>query len=202
MCPPKTSTVFLKYWKYSLVVCFITLSSFLGNAQELTDSTFLLQEDSVVIFEEVSNLDPNKSAVYSAILPGLGQVYNGQYWKVPIIYGAFLGLFHGIRYNHQLYSDFKNALRAEADNDPNTINPFTNVDETRLRSIRDRYQRDRDFLIIITTIAYLINIVEAHVAAHLHEFKVNKSLSMNLEPKIESSPLFSRSMGVSLTFNF
>ncbi len=161
-----------------------------------------MQEDSVIFFEEVSTLDPNKSAVYSAILPGLGQAYNGQYWKVPIIYGAFLGLFHGIRYNHTLYSDFKNALRAEADSDPNTINPFPIVDQSRLRTIRDRYQRDRDFLIILTTIAYLINIVEAHVAAHLHEFKVNKSLSMKMEPSFESSPLFSRSMGVSLTFNF
>ncbi|MDW3192157.1 MAG: DUF5683 domain-containing protein [Cytophagales bacterium] len=193
----------MKYWKYSLVLLFITCLSHVGQAQEeLSDSTFLMQEDSVVFFEEVSTLDPNKSAVFSAILPGLGQVYNGQYWKVPIIYGAFLGLFHGIRYNHTLYSDFNNALRAEADSDPNTVNPFPGIEESRLRTIRDRYQRDRDFLIILTTIAYLINIVEAHVAAHLHEFKVNKSLSMKMEPKFESSPLFSRSMGVSLTFNF
>lgn len=177
----------------------------MGNAraQELEDSTFLVQADSVVFFEEISTIDPNKSAVFSAIMPGLGQIYNGQYWKVPIIYGVFLGLFHGIRYNHELYSDFKNAYRAEADNDPNTINPFgTRFTESRLQSNRDKFQRDRDFLIILTAVAYLINIVEAHVAGHLHEFKVNKSLSMNLEPKIESSPLFSRSMGLSLTLNF
>ncbi len=171
-------------------------------AQDI-DSTFLTTEEEVEFFQEVSTLDPNKSAIYSAILPGLGQIYNGQYWKVPIIYGAFLGLVHGIRYNHELYNDFTNALRAEQDGDPNTINRFgTNISVDALTRNRERVRRDRDFLIILSIAAYMINIIEAHVAAHLHEFQVNDNLSMNLEPKIQSTPLVSRSLGLSLTFNF
>lgn len=173
-----------------------------SHSQEI-DSTFLNSEEEVEFFEEVSTLDPNKSAIFSAILPGLGQAYNGQYWKVPIIYGAFLGLFHGIRYNHQLFNDFTNALRAEQDSDANTINRFDGIfSESALTRNRDKFGRDRDFLIILGVVAYLVNIVEAHVAGHLHEFQVNDRLSMDLNPKIESTPLFSRSLGLSLTLNF
>ncbi|MEM9325540.1 MAG: DUF5683 domain-containing protein [Bacteroidota bacterium] len=174
-----------------------------GTVEVDPDSLFAEVEgnEEIEFFEEISTLDPNKAAVLSAALPGLGQVYNRQYWKVPIIYGAFLGLFHGIRYNHELYSDFTNALIEQRTNNP-TSTLAVNFDETTLTRNRDRFRRDRDFLIILTVAAYMINIVEAHVAAHLHEFQVNESLSLNLEPSFESSPIYSRSMGVSLTLNF
>ncbi len=165
------------------------------------DSAFVASDDDVQFFEEVSTLDPNKAAILSAALPGLGQIYNRQYWKVPIIYGAFLGLFHGIRYNHELYSDFTNALIEQRAGNP-TGTLAANFDESTLTRNRDRFRRDRDFLIILTVAAYLVNVVEAHVAAHLHEFQVNEGLSLNLEPNFETSPLFSRSMGFSLTLNF
>ena len=167
------------------------------------DSTFLESTEESEFFVEISTLDPNKAAVFSAILPGLGQIYNGQYWKVPIIYGTFLGLIHGIRYQNGLYNDFTNALRAQQDNDPNTINGFgDNVSTDILSRNRDQAQRNRDFLIIMTAVAYLINVVEAHVAAHLHEFQINEKLSMELEPQLQSSPVFSQTLGFSMTFNF
>ena len=168
----------------------------------LEDSAFLNTEEEVTFFEEISDLDPNKAAIYSALVPGLGQAYNRQYWKIPIIYGAFIGIFHGIRYNHELFNDFTNALRAEQDGDPNTINGFgENISADLLSRNRDKVRRDRDFLIIIGVVAYLVNIIEAHVAAHLHEFQINDKLSMEWNPKIHSTPLVSRSPGLSVTFN-
>ena len=218
MCLPTTLIVFWRYWKYKLPLHFICLlgtlcaysqvpeDSILLETQEkailIEDSTFLNSEDEVTFFEEISDLDPNKAAIYSALLPGLGQAYNRQYWKIPIIYGAFIGIFHGIRYNHELFNDFTNALRAEQDGDPNTINGFgDNISANLLSRNRDKVRRDRDFLIIIGVVAYLVNIVEAHVAAHLHEFQINDKLSMEWNPKIQSTPLVSRSPGLSLTFN-
>ena len=218
MSRPTTSIEYWRYLKCSSLLLFGVLHLFLGiqtaSAQEADtvaliderievdpDTISIADEEGIEFFEEVSTLDPNKAAIFSAALPGLGQVYNKQYWKVPIIYGAFLGLFHGIRYNHELYSDFTNALIEKRGNNP-TSALAANFDESTLTTNRDRFRRDRDFLIILAVAAYMINIVEAHVAAHLHEFQVNESLSLNLEPSFETSPLFSRSMGVSLTLNF
>ncbi len=197
-----TSTGFWKFLKFNLLLIFLFCLVNSSWAQE-DDSTFLNTEEEVEFFTEISDLDPNKAAIFSALLPGLGQAYNRQYWKIPIVFGVFLGIYQGVRYNQGLYNDFTNALRAEQDLDPNTINRFgSNVSTEFLSRNRDQVRRNRDFLIILGVVAYLINIVEAHVAAHLHEFQVNERLSMNLEPKIESTPLVSRSLGLSFTLNF
>ncbi len=212
-----TSIEFWRFSKFNIPFFVLLLGYFNSSAQVekdstitntdeeavfLEDSAFLNTEEEVTFFEEISDLDPNKAAIYSALVPGLGQAYNRQYWKIPIIYGAFIGIFHGIRYNHELFNDFTNALRAEQDGDPNTINGFgENISADLLSRNRDKVRRDRDFLIIIGVVAYLVNIIEAHVAAHLHEFQINDKLSMEWNPKIHSTPLVSRSPGLSVTFN-
>ena len=159
-------------------------------------------EKHIEIFTEISTLDPKRSALLSAVLPGLGQVYNKQYWKVPVIIGGAVMLGHYIKYQNRLYHSFRSALIAESDADPRTTNPFTGLSAEILQVNVDQLRRDRDYLMIMTTFFYFLNIVDAHISAHLHEFQTNDELSMDIQPAIQQSALFSRSVGISFSLKF
>lgn len=164
-----------------------------------SDSVFLLSEGPIEQFESVSKLNPNKAALLSAVLPGLGQAYNNQFWKLPIIYGGALIFGHYINYNHKVYNELKNALVAQVDSDPNTINYYEDLfSATSLERNRDLFRRNRDFLILIAGTFYMLNIVDAHVSAHLKEFDINENLSMAIYPQIQSSPLNSPTVGIQM----
>jgi hypothetical protein len=167
-----------------------------------SDSLFLSASKQEASFRSMSTLDPNRAALLSAVLPGLGQAYNGQYWKIPLVYGGIMILGHYINYNHRIYSEFQNALDAGIDDDPNTVNPYEEFGQTALIRNRDSFRRNRDYLMIISVGYYLINIVEAHVSAHLHEVDVNDNLSMLISPAIQPTALFSQSIGVKVSLNF
>jgi hypothetical protein len=141
---------------------------------------------------------PAKAALLSAALPGLGQVYNKSYWKLPIIYatGAVLGYF--LIDNNTKYQDYRKALILRVDNDSTTIDKFVDdpilgayrgqiaVDNLRLR--RDYYRRNRDLTILLSIAAYGLNIAEAYVHAHLKEFDVSEDLSLQIQPNIMHLP--------------
>ncbi|RED96206.1 hypothetical protein C7460_11597 [Marinoscillum furvescens DSM 4134] len=178
------------------------LLSIAGFAQQNRADSVFLNSDQIETIKMVSDLDPNKAALLSAVLPGLGQAYNNQYWKIPIVYGGGLLIGHYINYNHKIYHEMRNALIAEQDNDPTTENIFAErFQESALTRNRDAFRRNRDLLIIIGAAFYLLNIVDAHVSAHLHEFEVNDNLSMQVKPSIQSTALFSHSVGISLSLN-
>jgi hypothetical protein len=186
------------------------LISLLGFAQDLDSVRVVKKDTSVVVkvkeeraelFVELSTLDPKKAAMYSAVLPGLGQVYNKQYWKVPLIYGGAVIIGHYIRYQDRLYNSFRSAYFAETDADPGTINPYP-VSSDVLQSNAERLRRDRDYLMIIGGIFYLLQIVDAHVSAHLHEFQINDALSMDIQPTFQQTSVISRSVGVSFSLRF
>ncbi|XOV95124.1 MAG: DUF5683 domain-containing protein [Bacteroidota bacterium] len=194
-------------FRISLPVFLFILISSSVNAQSDSsrvlnaDSLFLVADKDAASFQSVSTLDPNRAALLSAVLPGLGQAYNGQFWKIPLVYTGGIILGHYINYNHRLYSEFQNALLASVDDDPNTVNPYEAYGQTALIRNRDAFRRNRDYLMIISVGYYLINIVEAHVSAHLHEFDVNDNLSMNISPSIQPTALFSQAIGIKVSLN-
>ncbi|MFW5761549.1 MAG: DUF5683 domain-containing protein [Cyclobacteriaceae bacterium] len=130
--------------------------------------------------------DPLKAALLSAVLPGLGQAYNGSYWKIPIIYAGFVGLGSAIHFLNYQYVGFRNALSAEVDGDPNTINPYAafGVGERVLNLRVEFYRRNRDFTMILTGLFYFLQIVEANVDGHLKTFDISDEISLNLDPHI------------------
>lgn len=180
----------------------MTLPLLSHGQRNVSDSLFLIRED-IETIETYSKLDPKKATLFSAILPGLGQAYNNQYWKIPIIYGGGLLIGHYIDYNNRIYNEFRNALIAEADDNDLTVNPYSGrFSEDALERNRDAFRRNRDMLIIIAGAFYLLNIVDAHVSAHLHEFDINENLSMKVSPSIKSTPLFSQTVGLSISLSF
>lgn len=185
-----------------VLVSTITLPLLSYGQKSTSDSLFLVRDD-IETIETYSQLDPNKAALLSAVLPGLGQAYNNQYWKVPIIYGGGLLIGHYIAYNHRIYNEFRNALIAEVDGNSNTINPYAGrFGDDALQRNRDAFRRNRDLLIVIAGAFYLLNIVDANVSAHLHEFDINENLSLKVSPSIEPTPLFSQAVGLSVSLSF
>lgn len=140
---------------------------------------------------------PAKAALFSAIIPGLGQAYNKAYWKVPVVYatGATLGYF--IIINNNTYQDLRTALLIRRDNDPETVDKFSRhptlgeaypSGERNLRFNRDTFRRNRDLTILLSVLAYGLNVAEAYVHAHLKEFDVTDDLSLRVEPNLMQVP--------------
>ena len=167
----------------------------------IDDSTFMESAVDAELFQEISDLDPQRAALLSAVMPGLGQVYNGQYWKVPIVLSGMIVFGHYINYNNKVYHALRNAALS---NNSAGINPFENVAGSTESIVRNRdiFRRNRDFMIVLGSAFYLLQIVDAHVSAHLDEFTINKDLALSIEPSIESTPLFSQAAGVSLVLRF
>ncbi len=127
---------------------------------------------------------PRKAAIFSALLPGLGQAYNRKYWKIPIVYAGLGGLGVGVGLNHRNWRTYSNAFRIVV-NDP-AISTYEldgrTYSESQLRELKNYYKRNRDMFIIFTGVMYFLNVIDATVDAHLFDFDVSDDLSMRIEP--------------------
>lgn len=156
---------------------------------------------------------PAKAAFYSAILPGLGQAYNKSYWKIPLVYatGGVIGFF--IYDNNKKYQGFARALRYRTDGDPNTVDQYEDVytysttlpsnrGVINLKRSRDFFRKYRDLDIILGFLAYGLNILEAHVDAHLQAFDVSDDLSLHVSPGFIPVAAETRQYAPALTLQF
>jgi hypothetical protein len=147
-----------------------------------------------------------RAALYSAALPGLGQIYNRKAWKVPIIYAGFGVLGYFIYSNNDEYQLYKEAYVYVANSETYPIdNPYVDkYDQDQLQRAMDYYRRNRDLSIIITSLWYVLNILEAYVDAHFFDYDVSEDLSLQFSPAI--NPIFARSTainpGLKITLNF
>lgn len=172
----------------------------------------LLEADSLVIpipeeLAEAKTFKPNPTrAVLYSLVPGLGQVYNRKYWKLPILYGGLLGCFYAITWNDKNYADYSQAYWAVSQKDPvkhlddwiyfvqGTIDrddtdaliakaQDSNF-QTQLKRRKDYFRRYRDMSIFIAAGVYILGILDAYVDAHLFDFDISPDLSMRVEPTI------------------
>ena len=153
---------------------------------------------------EVSNV--KKATTLACICPGAGQIYNKSYWKVPFVVGGFATLIYCIDWNNRGYQRFKKAysLRADYDNHPEA---YPNGSADFIRNLRNNYRRNRDLCIIITAGLYVLQIIDAHVDAHLKDYDISDDLSMNLEPMVDYTYVPTASghrpvFGFNLSLNF
>lgn len=155
--------------------------------------------------------NPTK-AVLLALIPGMGQVYNRKYWKLPIVYGAFMGCMYAVTWNNRQYQDYSDAYKdLMFDADPNNKVPqdqwhesWQNMSsrdpadlikdsnfQTTLKNRKDYYRRYRDLSLIITAGVYALSIIDAYVDAQLFDFDITPDLSMRVEPVVTPKTSFS-----------
>jgi hypothetical protein len=128
---------------------------------------------------------PKKAAIMSTILPGLGQVYNKKYWKLPVLYIAMGGLIYSVATNNIKYVDYRDAYKYSVDKDPTTINIYAGkYRDDDLFNLQYKYNRRRNLSVIGIGLLYIMNIVDASVDAHLFTFDVSDDLSIRIQPTL------------------
>ena len=169
-----------------------------------------------------------KATTLATICPAAGQIYNKSYWKVPIVLGGFASMIYIIDWNTRGYQRFKKAYRLRYDYDqkvaahnqwkedvkndpdlPEPENPASSTDEFKgrysadfLKNLKNNYRRNRDLSIIATAGLYILQIVDAHVDAHLKDFDVSDDLSMRIEPAVDYAFIAGTGVRPVVGFNF
>ena len=183
-------------------IIFITLFSLKSNALYSSSpvTTGALPADSL---KKIINRDANRASLMSALIPGLGQVYNRKYWKVPIIYAAIGGIgYFALGLNNE-YQNYHNELLYRYANSP-LINSFSSYTTDNLITLKNQSKKYRDLCFIGMGIFYVLNIIDANVDAHLRKFDVSDNLSLSIGPKTFyciQSPL-GVAGGISLALHF
>jgi len=146
-----------------------------------------------------NQLAPSTAAFYSAVFPGLGQIYNKRYWKTPIVWGVIGGAIYGYIYNDDQYKIFRTAFKRRQagftddelfDRNGDGVGP--DFDIGVLQSQQERFQRDRDLWLVGAIAIYILNIVDANVDAHLKQFNVDEDLSFDMKPFLDVDPVTNR----------
>ncbi len=161
---------------------------------QLVESDYLLlehrlfEESKSVVQNDQESDDPEfptpRSVLFkSMIIPGWGQIENRQIWKVPIIYGMFVGVGVYAGYLNSQYQDYRAAYYNSNQGEDNdfrfgpTPERLQNVNQNQLQSVRDSYHNQRDFMFVVMGLAYGLNILDAYVYAHMRSFDVSDDLS-------------------------
>ena len=149
---------------------------------------------------------PAKPTIYSTLIPGLGQIYNKEYWKVPIIYGGIAFCGYLINHNNIQYNRFRDAYNSATHTANGRPDPLphefgTKYTPENLKYFRDGYRRNRDYSILATVIIYALNIIDANVFAHLADYDISDNLSMKFEPTLFDPTLTPMTYTPSVGFN-
>ena len=165
--------------------------------------------------------DPKRALWLALVIPGGGQIYNRKYWKLPLVYGGFIGCMYAMNWNNTMYKDYSQAYIDLMDNDPSTQsdNQFlhlgmkitTDADKKRYQDIfrkrKDKYRRWRDLSFFVMLGVYALSVIDAYVDAELSVFDISDDLSLKVEPTIinnrsSSNPLDASSVGLQCSLNF
>lgn len=151
---------------------------------------------------------PSRAAIYSTILPGLGQAYNKKYWKIPVIYaGAGVIVYFAVTNNHD-YSNYRKAFDYKTGSliDPSQeiIDIANKYSKEDLATLRDYYRRNFELSLIVAGLWYAINILDANVDAHFMHYDINDDLSLDWQPVVQPLQTYDGTKlhtGVSLKLN-
>lgn len=137
--------------------------------------------DGVACLPDSRTPDPGKAAVFSALLPGLGQAYVGDWWHIPIWYGGLGVCAYTLHLNQMQYNRYKYIYMLASDKDSGYSG---HINVTQATTYKDLYHRYRDYSVVATILVYALNIIDANVFAYMKDFNVSDDLSLNVEPAL------------------
>jgi len=205
----------------------LLLCSLEVEGQEPVDSMTLSKytESDIILLTDTTNLayyfpldslsmfahSPAKAAIMSAVVPGLGQIYNKKYWKIPIVY-AVMGISaeRFIKFQND-FNRYRRAYIDINDNDPYTNYhltlglPFSNSDEQMRQYItrrKEMLRTWRDYAIVAVVASFALNIIDANVDAHLMDFNLDDNISLKIQPCFLANDINSKKIGLTLQFTF
>ncbi len=172
----------------SIVLIIISVQySYSQNSDSLflntpKDSLVQVKDSAAVKWEGVDLKTPKKALLRSAILPGLGQAYNKQYWKIPIVYAGFGALIYAGEFNRKNYKLLKGVYKDMIDGVPTDYDRFS---RQSIRVARDSYRKNMELSYIALVGVYGLNVLDAFVSAHLRTFDINENISMQIKPDVQ-----------------
>ena len=166
--------------------------------------------------------DPQRALWLALVIPGGGQIYNRKYWKLPLVYGGFMGCLYAMNWNNTMYKDYSQAYLDLMDGNPSTqsYNQFLHLGmqitednqqlSNRYKDIfkkrKDRFRRWRDMSFFVLVGVYALSVIDAYVDAELSVFDISKDLSLRVEPTVfgdnAKNPLKSSSLGLQCSLSF
>ena len=167
--------------------------------------------------------DVKKALWLAIVIPGAGQIYNRKFWKLPIVYGGFMGCIYAMTWNNQMFHDYSQAYIDVMDDDPNThsydkfLHLGNTIDDTNItryqelfRQRKDRFRRWRDLSFFALIGVYALSVVDAYVDASLSEFDISPDLSLRVEPAVMNTKtttnsgklLSNTALGLQCSLNF
>lgn len=187
------------------------------------DTTTTAEDEYKYYIDLTKQPDAIKAVWLGAIFPGAGQIYNKSYWKLPIVYGAFMGCGYAISWNQHRYSNYKaayldlyNDIQAGTVSEDGSKSYIAIIPEgynlervggqdTWLNTLKNQqttFRRYRDLSILATAIVYMLSLIDAYVDAQLFDFDITPDLSFNLEPQIIMDPQRQQSAELKLAIRF
>jgi hypothetical protein len=169
------------------------------------DSLITESRDTVMLKTYASRYDPQRALLLAAVVPSLGQIYNKKYWKLPLVYGGFIAIGYGFNSYNNFYQNYKEELFYNLENgydQDNESRPGERITTGQYRTAVDFYRNKRDLMVLLMGGMYLLQIIDAHVDAHLKEFDLNPSLQVSIQPSMSQNDLTGRQTGISLIIKF
>jgi hypothetical protein len=192
-----------------VIIIFIAflfcLHSLPCGAQDSLASAALAKSDTTVFVKKDANVkkkfqpDPKRAGLYSALIPGLGQCYNRQYWKMPIVYAAMGTTIYLVVTRNNEYQRYRKAYVSRIADEANSDDEFQGILSTAaIKQYQDEAKQNMDMMVVFTVIGYAGQIMEAIAGAHLRNFDISKDLSMQFRPVL--TPV--NTLGIGLVVNF
>lgn len=208
------------YRKYTLLIATMLLIIFNTSAQSVSDTATakeLSTDTTLAVIDPLPKAvqdsfkakeikphkfepKPKKAGMYSAILPGSGQFYNRQYWKVPAIYVGVAAAGYFINFNLTNYQKYRKAYYTRIDNDPTTVD--TDIETKKyttenLKQLQDQYRKWLDMTVLLTALGYTVQVIDAIASAHLKNFDISRDISLRIQPVAQPNYI-----GMGLAVNF
>ncbi len=175
--------------RFTIITLIILSFSIKGWTQESTEvvEASTLMNNISSDYKPMDPLAPSRAAFYSAIVPGLGQIFNKKYWKLPLVYAAVGTPIYFYVDNDSKYRDYRNEYKKRLRGIYDTEDPvFGKLDNERVIQGQQFYQRNRDLSLVVAIGFYILNVVDANIDAHLMQFNVNDKLT--IQPAMEYNP--------------
>lgn len=200
-----------RFWGILAFIFAASISPSFAQDAAVLDTSKIVMQDSISakpIAEKALykwSPDPKRALWLALVIPGGGQIYNRKYWKLPLVYGGFMGCAYALSWNNMMYKDYSQAYLDIMDDDPNTKSyenflPYNSsvTDSNRgryqeiLKKKKDYYRKYRDMSVFAFAAVYLLSVIDAYVDAELSSFEINEDLSLKIEPAVirNSSSLY------------
>lgn len=178
----------------------------------IQEEVIILPDSTVLRSRPEFKPDSKKAVIYSAIFPGLGQLYNRKYWKLPIVFGGALGLTYAITWNGSRYNEYSQAYKDLVLGTGNSYTQWVTQDEVdankqrwvdAFKKKKDFFRRNRDLAIIASVGVYALCMIDAYVDAQLYDFDMSQDLSMRIQPMVWMPTSYSKAaFGLQCSINF